>query len=143
MAEKDLPNDESIANDEVLYIRVFPDRDSITFREPGGGYRPSSFAFKRTGQALSVDFGSLSTPEQTRDRDINRPFHVAAFTAGVARFVGCKVARAPLPDNPAHGLVIGNHERDDGSLSQIQAKRISKQAAIVLLNPLAPGIDPS
>lgn len=137
MAEKDHPDDESIANDELLYLRIFPDPDSLQLRELGGGYRPSSGSLKRNGQALSVDLGSLSTPEQTRDRDTKFPFHVAAFTAGVARLAGCKVVRAPEPDNPAHGLVIGNHERDDGSLNKGQIRKISRQAIIVLVNPLA------
>lgn len=138
MAEKDHPDDESITNDELLYLRIFPDSDSIQPRE-SGGYRPSSGSLKRNGQALSVDLGSLSTPEQTRDRDTKFPFHVAAFTAGIARVAGCKVVRAPEPDNLAHGLVIGSHERGDGSLSKGEIKKISRQATIVILNPLAIG----
>ena len=138
MLEKDQPDDESITNDELLYLRIFPDPDSIQPRELGG-YRPSSGSLKRNGQALSVDLGSLSTPEQTRDRDTKFPFHVAAFTAGIARVAGCKVARAPEPGNSAHGLVIGNHERADGSLNKGQIRKISHQATIVLLNPLAVG----
>jgi hypothetical protein len=139
MAEKDLPDDESIPNDEFLYVRIFPDPASIQPIELGIGYRPSSGSLKRNGQALSVDLGSLSTPEQTRDRDTNFPFHVAAFTAGTARLAGCKVVRASEPDNPAHGLVIGNHERGDGSLNKGQIRKISRQATIVLVNPLAIG----
>jgi hypothetical protein len=137
MADNDLPNDESVTDDELLYVRIFPDPDSIQPNESGIGYRPVSGSLRRSGQALSVDLGSLSTPEQTRDRDTSRPFHVAAFTAGAARLAGCRVARAPEDANPAHALVIGSSERADGSLSKGQIKKISKQATIILLNPLA------
>ena len=137
MVEKDLPDDESIANDEFLYLRIFPDPASIQLNEVGSGYRPASGSLRRAGHALSVDLGSLATPEQTRDRDTSRPFHVAAFTAGVARHVGCKVSRAPEEGNPAHALVIGSSERADGSLSKGQIKKISKLATKILVNPLA------
>lgn len=141
------PDDLTIGDDELLYIRIFPDVDSIEPLPDGSGFRPNSGEFRSDG-ALSVDLQSLCTPEQTRDRAIPpRPFHVAAVPARLARSVGCRIVRDPQPDNSAHALIYGNRCRDDGSkdgvrdgsLTKSQAKKIANGGArIILLNPAAP-----
>jgi len=129
-------DDETIGNDGLLYLRVFPDPDCIV-RIPGGGFRPNSGELRSDG-ALSVDLSSLSTPQQTRDRDISRPFHVAAIPAHVARAAGCGIVRDPLEGNPAHALLYGSHSNNDGSLTKSQAKRIVLNTIVVLVHPDAP-----
>lgn len=138
-------DDTTIPPEELLYIRVFPDPDSIKFDSKLGRFRPTSSALKSRDQPLSVDLGSLSRPEQTRDRDRSRPFHVAAFTAETARRCGCRIVRDPTeatrtsPANPAHALVFGNHDNGSGGLKDnSQSRHIAHEAWIVLLNENAP-----
>lgn len=130
------PDDRTIRNEELLYLRVFPDADNIKPLQ-GGGYRPRSGEL-RSDEALSVDLGSLCTPEQTRDRDSSLPFHVAEIPAGLARSEGCRIVRDPLENNPAHALLYGNHKSGNGSLSMRQTEKIARAVRIVLLNPAAP-----
>lgn len=138
-------NDDSIPDSELLYIRVFPDQDSLSFDPTIQDFRPTTSALKSRELPLSVDLGSLCTPEQTRDRDTSFPFHVAAFTAATARKYDCRVARDPIPrgqnepENKAHGLVYGNREdRSGGLIPKSQSRKIAQEARIVLLNKNAP-----
>lgn len=138
-------DDETILDSELLYIRVFPDQDSLIFDPTIQGFRPTTSALKRREEPLSVDLGSLCTPEETRDRDKSFHFHVAAFTAATARKYGCRIARDPIskgqnePENPAHGLGYGNREDKSGGLvPKSQSRKIAQEARIVLLNGNAP-----
>jgi hypothetical protein len=140
-------DDLSIPHDELLYIRVPPDPDAIKFDEAAGKHRPSSANFKTRGNEthpLSVDLSSICTPHETRDREQSRPFHVAAFTAGDARSVGCRIVRDPRPaeygrlPNPAHALVFGDNNNRSGELKlSTQGKPLSRKAEIVLWNEKA------
>ncbi|MEO5631781.1 MAG: hypothetical protein ABIQ24_03660 [Nitrospiraceae bacterium] len=94
---------------------------------------------------FSVDLGSLSTPEETRDRAPGTPYHVAAFQAGIARACGCRVVRDPVgvgedePPNPAHALVFGDNAIRKGVLAyDKQGKKIAYRSRIVLINKDAP-----
>lgn len=134
-------DDLSIPDDELLYIRVFPDEDSVAHDTSRNRLRPTTGALKSRDQPLSVDLSSLCNPEQTRDRDKSQAYHVAAFTAGTARRNGCRIARDPLnatptsPSNLAHAVVFGNHENGSGGLiAKSQSRRIAHEAWIVLLN---------
>lgn len=138
-------DDTSIPDSELLYIRVFPDGDSLVFDQSLQTCRPTSGALKSREQPLSVDLGSICTPHQTRDRDKSFPFHVAAFTAGTVRRYGCRVVRDPIPkgrdepENPAHALVFGNNENESGGLiPKSQSKKIAYESQIVLFNENAP-----
>lgn len=138
-------DDITIPDAENLYIRVFPDQDSLIFDPDLNGYRPTTGALKSREQPLSVDLGSLSSPQETRDRDKSFPFHVAAFTAGTARKYGCRIVRDPIPvgrgepENPAHALVFGNHDsRSGGLIPKSQSRKIAHESLIVLVNGLAP-----
>lgn len=138
-------DDLSIPHNELLYIRVYPDQDSIIFDNKLNRFRPTTSALKSKHEPLSVDLGSLSTPEETRDRAANHHFHVAAFTAETARKFKCRVVRDPqkatstTPANPAHALLFGNHESGSGGLKDnSQSRHIAHEAWIVLLNKNAP-----
>jgi len=132
-------DDLSIPDHELLYIRVFPDEDSVAHDTVRNRLRPTTGALKSRDQPLSVDLSSLCNPEQTRDRDKSQVYHVAAFTAGTARRYGCRIARDPLnatptcPSNLAHAVVFGNHE-SGGLIAKSQSRRIAHEAWIILLN---------
>jgi hypothetical protein len=129
------PDDkEVIPDEELLYIRVYPQADYLV-PTPEGGFRPRSGAL-RSDEPLSVDRSSLCTPEQTRDRDQSQPFHVAAIRAKVARAAGCGVTPDPVPGNEAHALIHGGHAR--GGMTMKQAKLVARQTIFVLLSPLGP-----
>lgn len=122
-------NDPSIDDSAELYLRIRPE-DVTSDDCDVGEYRPGSGTLRRD-EPLSVDLASLSTPQQTQQRAGGDPFHVAKFTAGIARRHGCRVRRDPLPENDAHALVIGDHKYDTGSLSKSQMKQIARQARII------------
>jgi hypothetical protein len=131
-------DDPTIANSEWLYFRVYPGQGMIQQSDEEGVFRPASGSLKGN-EPFSVDLGSLCWPEQTRDRDPSKPWHVAGFTAGTARKHGCRIVRDPIvgddkePPNPAHALVFG--DGDNGSLAyKKQGKKIAREAKIVLLN---------
>ena len=128
------PDDLTILGDEQLYVRIYPSQDGLAPHDELGVFRATSGTLRRSGDPLSVDLSSLCLAEETRDRDTTARFHVAAFTAQVARAAGCRVVRDPLPDNPAHALVIGDHAAGDGALSMRQAKAIARRSRVVILN---------
>lgn len=137
-------DDPTIADAEILYFRVYPYPDMIQPASDAGQYRPASATLKFDGP-MSVDLESLSTPEQTRDRERSTHFHVAGFTAGTARKYGCRIVRDPTeaspthPANPAHALVFGNHESGNGAFAhKSQGRHIAHEARFVLFNELAP-----
>lgn len=138
-------DDTTISDSEWLYIRVFPDKDSLIFDQNLKVFRPTTSALKSREQPLSVDLGSLCTPQETRDRDKSFAFHIAAFTAGTARIYRCRVVRDPIPggqeerENPAHALVFGNNQNGSGGLiPNSQSTKIARESRIVLLNENAP-----
>lgn len=125
-------DDPTIPDSELLYRRIRALPDNIQLVAPGQ-YRPASGRLKDTRGPLSVDLGSLSTPEQTRNRADPRSFHVAAFTALAARKVGCRIVRDPQPNEPAHALIFGDHQARNGALvDNKQSRRIAYEARIVL-----------
>lgn len=132
MPDASVPEDDaSIEDSEILYLRVYPSTSLVVSNDcPAGEFRPGSGAFRRE-EPLSVDLGSKSSPEQTRQRGGGEAFHVAAFTAGMARKEGCRVRRDEQPDNDAHALVIGDHEEENGALNKSQMRKIAKQARII------------
>lgn len=118
MADLRPADDDSIPGDEKLYIRIFPTADALV-PIGNGEYRPNSGTIKRyPGEPLSADLGSLSTPEQTRDRGTNGNFHVVMITAATVRQLGFRVRRDPIVDdpvpNPAHALIYGSSKNTAG-----------------------------
>lgn len=141
---KELPadiDDSSIPDDELLYRRIplYP-ADMIQGTDVAGEFRPSSGNFRSEGP-LSVDRSSLSSPEQTRDRAKPMVFHIAGFLGKDARQCGCRIVKDPLPDNPAHVLVFGNHDRGTGALNGKQTKAIARAARLVLFSSISSSQD--
>lgn len=127
-------DDQSIPDDEILYRRIpLHPPDMIQPTEVVGEYRPSSGSFKSDGP-LSVDRGSLASPEETRDRARPGLFHVAEVKARVARECGCRLVKDPIRDNPAHVLVFGDHDSGTGALNKKQTKVVARAARIVILS---------
>lgn len=124
-------DDPTISNDEILYRRIFPSRDALQHRENGPGFRPASGSMRSTESPLSVDLGSLTTPEQTRDRGLPQQFHVARFSVQVVREAGCGIVPDPLPNNPAHALVYGTRAGD--LLTNGEARAIARRAEVILV----------
>ncbi|RMH34530.1 MAG: hypothetical protein D6690_10565 [Nitrospirae bacterium] len=52
------------------------------------------------------------------------------FRAKTVRDAGCKIKRDPLPGNPAHALIYGNHA--NGGLSSAQAQKIARKSRILM-----------
>jgi hypothetical protein len=133
-------DDESIPADERLHVRIFPARDSVIPVE--GGQRPhaGSIRGRDPDKPMSVDLGSLCTPEQTRDRDTNGNFHVAMIIAGAVRQLGLRIVRDPIAaeavPNPAHGLILGSRANSDGDLAGAltggEYSRLARIARIIL-----------
>jgi hypothetical protein len=127
-------DDSSIPDDELLYRRIpIHPPEMIQETDVPGEFRPSSGNFRSEGP-LSIDRSSLSSSVQTRDRAKPTVFHVAGVQAKLARQCGCRIVKDPLPDNPAHVLIFGDHESGTGALSGKQTKAIARAARIVLLS---------
>lgn len=120
MADLRPADDDSIPGDERLYIRIYPAPDALV-PVGDGQRRPTSGGVtgRDKDEPLSVDLGSLSTPEQTRDRGTDGNFHVAMFTAAAVRQLGLRVRRDPIVNgpvpNPAHALIYGSRTNADGN----------------------------
>lgn len=141
MADLRPADDHSILGDERLYIRIYPAHDALV-EVANEGYRPTTGGVRRfPDEPLSVDLGSLSTPEQTRDRGTDGNFHVAMITAAVVRQLGFRIQRDPVVEGPApnlaHALIHGTRPRPNGDLvgglTGGEFSRIARAARIVLL----------
>jgi hypothetical protein len=142
MADQRPADDDSIPPGELLYIRIYPAPDSIIAVE--GGYRPTSGGLRGRDrdEPLSVDLGSLCSPQQTRDRGTNGNFHVALLTAATVRELGLRIGRDPIENpipNPAHALIYGSRKDAAGNLIGGLAKgensSLAHSARIVIFAP--------
>lgn len=142
MADLRPADDNSIPAEERLYVRSFPAPDSVIPVE-GGGHRPSSGSIRGGDhdEPMSVDLGSLCTPEQTRDRGTNGNFHVAMITAQAVRRLGFRIVRDPVADealpNPAHALILGSRANGrgdlEGALTYGEYSKLARVAKFVIL----------
>lgn len=114
------PDDSTIDDDELLYRQIVPDPHNLVPNSNGDGYRPASGSM-RSPLPLSVDRGLLCTPEETRDRDLSKPFHVAQISVSVARAAGCHMVADPEDNNPAHVLIYGSGQ--NGALTKGQTEK--------------------
>lgn len=144
MADLRPADDVSILNEERLYIRIFPSPDVLRPVE-GGGHRPMSGAMRATNrdEPLSVDLGSICTPEQTRDRGTNGNFHVARLIAGGVRAAGFRIVRDPIAGgaatNLAHALIFGSRKdaADNvvGGLTNGECETLARLAEVIIVTP--------
>ena len=70
-----------------------------------GGYRPMSGAFK--GNNISVDIGRKTNP----NKSIGDSAALAGFKAAIPISLGHRVVEDPIPENPAHSLILGNIDK--------------------------------
>ena len=113
-----LQDDLSIPDTELLYRVIHPD-----FVTDGGGIRSPAFK-SRTNPDISVDLGSLATPEETSQRPGLTVGGVARLVTGPVRQITPGVARDPIESNPAHALII-----HDFGLTPGQWKEVSRKLA--------------
>jgi hypothetical protein len=109
MATRAFVDDSSIADNERLFRRI--PRTWVDWDEHGNA-TISSAAFK--DDELSIYIESVMTQADRPPSDAIRAYPgygLAAFTAGHARAFNQRVARDPLPDEPAHGVVYGQKKR--------------------------------
>ena len=110
MADPDYADDPSIPGEAVLWRRIPPHH--FVRDENRNSIRPSSAAFEDhpDGSPMSVVLAAEAAgPLQVL---AGHPgFALAAFPAGLARDCEQKIVRDPLPDDPAHALVVGKKTR--------------------------------
>lgn len=114
MGHPDYVDDESIADDDLLWRRIPPFH--FVRDENLGRLRPSSAAFEDhpNGTPMSVHIAKDAEAEGHQPEDVlegHENFGLAAFTAGTARRTEQGVAKEPLPDQIAHGVVFGRKTR--------------------------------
>lgn len=107
-------DDRSIADDARLWRRIPPWH--FVHDENLGKIRVSSAAFCNhpNGSPMSIVIAELVVQSGRGPRDVLRDydgFALAAITAGLARSKQQGVAKEPLPEEPAHGVVFGNKPR--------------------------------
>ncbi|MFP3941451.1 MAG: hypothetical protein ACLF0P_14220 [Thermoanaerobaculia bacterium] len=110
MASDGYTDDPSIEDCDGLWRRIPPRH--FVLDENRGGYRPSSAAFEDhpSGTPMSIHVAKDALAEGHAPEDVLRGhegFALAEFTAGTAREADQGVAREPLPDQIAHGVVFG------------------------------------
>ena len=106
MTERSYEDDPTIGHDAELWRRIPPWH---FYRDPNdGSTRPSSAAFEDDSDhdPMSIVLGEeCAGPASVLAG--HDSYALAAFTARLAREKGQKLVRDPLPDEPAHGLVVG------------------------------------
>lgn len=109
MGERAYADDLTIADGAVLWRRIHP---MWAVEENHGGLRVSSAAFddSKDGSPTSVFIADIvrSTGRQAGQLLAGfKDYGLAALTAGQARAPGQRVARDPLPEEPAHAFIVG------------------------------------
>lgn len=113
MNQMELKDDTTIGDECHLFRRV-PMIESINIVWDGNQnrWRPSSASFKdhRDGSPMSIVLGDELEKMGRHYNEIligHDGFALAYITAGCARGNQQRVARDPIPSEPAHGVVIG------------------------------------
>lgn len=108
-------DDPSIPDRSDLYRRVHPDQ--VVFDKNTGEFRPSSAAFKDhpNGSPMSVnllcEMQALNVDPVEYTLRGFAAYHLAIIECGFTRSLNQAIAREPLPDNPAHGVVFGEKHK--------------------------------
>ena len=100
--EIDFTPEQIVDENESLWRRI---HYSWIKRFDDGNYYPSSAAFK--GKDISVDIASKTTLKKS----IRNSAALVAFLAAIPKKLGHEVIEAPVPDNPAHALIMGKIKR--------------------------------
>lgn len=109
-AAREPGDDRSIADSEELWRRVHPTQ--IVPDENTGLRRPSSAAFSdpSDGTPMSIYLSSIVIQSGRTPRELlsdHQDVGLVGLRAHQVRELGLGVARDPLPNEPAHGIVIG------------------------------------
>lgn len=107
-------DDETISND-CLLLRRIPSKPNLNIVWDGNKqcYRPSSASFENhpNGSPMSIVLSDAldesNRPYESVLQGHDSGFSLAAISAGLARQCSQLVTRDPLPEEPAHGLVVG------------------------------------
>ena len=115
-----------ILPDDVLWHWV--PQNQIQLDPLTGDHRPTSNAFRRGDKKpVSAELSKLTTLEETQRRSQGKP--IVAITVQSLHEIGCGAKHDPLPDNPAHTLIYGNHEEYGPSHSQ--SRKIASKAEFI------------
>lgn len=132
------PAEQDIVQDEDSLLRRVANSPNMMKRE-GEVTRPSSAAFKPHDEdgAVSVDIRKLLVnPGEPMDVLAELPEHgLVEIYAGKVREVGLDVVHQPLPQNPAHGNIVGLQGM--GKSGQRRAQRELALAAVWVCQPRA------
>lgn len=132
----EIEDDSTISNDCELLRRVpIKPQLNVIWDENQGRWRPSSASFRDhpNGTPMSI---VLKDDLDAAERNVSEVlvghdnFALAAVTAGFARTNQQRVAREPLPDEPAHGIVIGNKKN--------ASRKMAKEAQWIISPELPP-----
>jgi hypothetical protein len=87
----------------------------------------SSAAFKvnsKPDNQISTDLARLTTPQESVNRVGRAGFLLGALLANGPRALGFEVRHDPLPDNPAHTLIVGEN-------TNVRCRELAKLVQIV------------
>jgi len=93
---------QNVDEEEILWRKIH--RKQLVPDEETGRFRPMSGAFKDIRKELSVDVASKTTRKKAL---VEWAVGIAAFSASIPLKHGNRVIYDPMPDNPAHALVLG------------------------------------
>jgi len=112
----------NVPPNESLYRGII--KDWVVFDKRMNAYRPSSVAFKDGCGTLSVDIGSRTNPQESKQR-LPLSVALASFLAEVALGLKCQVVADPQKGNPAHALVLSDGRPISKSGRKLLAKKCS------------------
>ena len=124
MHQRELKNDDTIRGECHLLRRVPAiEKINIVWDDNQNRWRPSSASFKdhQNGTPMSIFLGDEMDKSGRPYEEVligHEGFALAYITAATARENQQCVAREPTPDEPAHGIVIGEKKK----ASRIMAK---------------------
>ncbi len=148
-----LVEDNPSIRNECELLRRIPLKFGLTivWNDNEKRWRPSSASFRDhpNGTPMSVVLGDeLEAAGRDAAEGLigHSDFVLAAITAGVARSNQQQVARDPLPEEPAHGLVIGEKRKgkmtaswprpQSGSLHLPSSRRLSRCSVLPSMTSL-------
>ena len=129
---------ERIPDDEYVFRRI----PSVQYPTPTDlNSRPITASFLPRDEdtdGLSVELARLTTPENVADVPGKR-YQVVQVCVSDLRSLGLDVISDPLPDNPAHALILGldrqTYDADKPQLKALAETIIRKHCETVWISP--------
>lgn len=124
MTAANLGDDQTIRDECELFRRVLIQPDiHVVWDKNLGRWRPTSAAFRdhKNGTPMSVCLGDVlddlgRTPQSVLQG--HEGLALAVISAAVARENNQSVLRDPLPDEPAHGHVVGDKRKASRAMAK-------------------------